>query len=125
MTNNLRGQRGMTGVGWLIVLALIGFFIMLALKLVPIYLENYNVKTVLNSLKEEPYITKKSPMEIKRLLKKRFDISYINGVDSNKVTIKKHKGVMDIGIAYQVRSHIVGNVDLLVSFDDKVRLISN
>jgi len=125
MTNNLHRQRGMTGVGWLIVLALIGFFVMLTLKLVPIYLENYNVKTVLKSLEEEPYVTKKSPAEIKRLLKKRLEISYVSGVGTDDVKIKKKNGVMEVGLAYQVKSHIVGNVDILVTFDEKVRLISH
>ena len=34
-------QRGMTGIGWLTVLGLIAFFSLLALRMIPSYLEYY------------------------------------------------------------------------------------
>ena len=43
MNSLLAKQRGMTGLGWLTVLALIGFFSLMILKLAPIYLDHYSV----------------------------------------------------------------------------------
>lgn len=37
-------QRGMTFIGWLIVLGLIGFFTLLFLNIIPIYLEYFKIK---------------------------------------------------------------------------------
>ena len=42
----------------------VGFFSFLALKLVPIYLEHYSIKSVVYSLENEPMISQKSPAEI-------------------------------------------------------------
>ncbi len=42
-------QRGMTGIGWMIVLALIGFFVLLALRMVPAYLDYFKVVSTLEA----------------------------------------------------------------------------
>ena len=46
-------QRGMTAIGWLIVLAMIGFFVLLALRMVPAYLDYYKVVSTLEGLESE------------------------------------------------------------------------
>ncbi|HEB97056.1 MAG TPA: DUF4845 domain-containing protein [Sedimenticola thiotaurini] len=123
--NRIDRQRGMTGVGWLTVLALIGFFAMLILKLAPVYMEHYSVKTVLASLKEEPLITTRSVAEVRRLLKKRLTINGVYDMKKEAMKIKKEGGVMRVRIAYEVRKHMVGNVDVVISFDDQVELVSH
>ena len=71
---SLKRQNGMTAIGWLIVLALIGFFVLLTLRMLPSYLEYYKVVSTLDSLKKEG--TMSSPAEIRRLIDRRFNISY-------------------------------------------------
>ena len=118
-------QRGMTGLGWLTVLALIGFFAMLILKLAPVYMEHYSIKTVLASLKEEPLITQKSVRDVRRLLQKRLTVNGVYELPRDAVRIKKSNGVMRVRIVYEVRKHMAGNVDAVISFDDKVELVSH
>ena len=86
-------QRGMTFIGWLTVLALIGFFVLLGLKLVPIYLDHYSAVSTLKTLEKEPLITKKSVSEIKQMLKKRFNMNYITELPKDAVKIQKTPGV--------------------------------
>ncbi len=123
--NRLDRQTGMTGTGWLVVLALIGFFAMLILKLAPVYMEHYSIKTVLASLKNEPMITKKAVRDVKRLIKKRLTVNGVYDLDKDALKIKKKGGVMTVEISYEVRKHMMGNVDALVSFADRVELVSN
>ena len=125
MNHALSQQKGMTGLGWLTVLALIGFFALLTLKIVPIYLEYYSVKSTLKSLETEPLVTKKSPAEIKKLLKKRLNINYVSGLPKDAFKIKKSSGVLKVNLDYQVRKNLFGNIDLLVSFKDDIELVSH
>ncbi|HHH38810.1 MAG TPA: DUF4845 domain-containing protein [Sedimenticola sp.] len=118
-------QRGMTGTGWLVVLALIGFFSLLAIKLVPVYLENYSVRTVLASLKEEPLITNKSVREIKRIVERRLKVNGVYDVKSKGLKVRRNSGVTRVEMTYSVRKHMMGNVDVLVSFSEQVRLVAN
>ena len=119
-------QRGVTAIGWLIILGLIAFFVLLALRLTPVYIEAYKVSSHLKSFKREPNITKKSVADIRKLLQKRFDVDDIDRVDPKKaVKITKSKGVLLIEANYELRQKIVGNVDVIVKFKDVVKIISN
>ena len=42
-----KNQKGLTFISWLIILAVGGFFVMLALKLTPIYLENQSAGQII------------------------------------------------------------------------------
>ncbi len=121
----MQRQRGMTSMGWLIVLALIGFFSLLTIKMAPVYLEHYSIKTVLKSLRDEPNITRKTTGEVRRLIMKRLDINGVYDLDSKAVRVKRDDGVMHVDITYEVRKPMMGNVDVVMAFSDQVELISN
>ena len=118
-------QQGMTGLGWLVVLALIGFFSLLTIKIAPIYMEHYSVKTVLLSLEKEPLITKKSPGEVRKLIHRRLKVNGVYKMDPDAIKITKKSGVMNVDISYENREHMAGNVDVVVSFSQQVELVSN
>lgn len=122
---SLKKQRGMTGIGWLLVLFLIGFFSFLAIKLIPIYLEHYSIKTVIESLNDEPLISKKSPAEVRKLIKKRLKINSVYDFKKEYLTIKKGGGVMTVSVAYDVVEPMIGNVSVLVSFKEQVEFVSH
>lgn len=125
MVNNIKRQRGMTGLGWLAVLFLIGFFSMLAFRLVPIYLENYSVKTIVKSFKEEPLITQQSKKNVHRMIMSRLITNGIRDIKKDKVKVDKKPGILNISIEYFVRKPIVGNIEIIVSFHEEVELVSN
>ncbi len=118
-------QLGMTGMGWLTVLFLIGFFALLTFKLAPIYLENYSVKGVLQSFEDEPLITQKSKRDISRMIMARLNTNGVRDIKKEHVTIDKKRGVLKIAINYFVRKSMVGNVDIVVTFGDEIELVSN
>ncbi len=115
-------QRGMTGLGWLTVLFIIGFFSFLALKLVPIYLEYYSIKQVLYSLKNEPAIAEKSAAEVRTLIGKRLLINSIYNLDKDTFKIKKVPGKFEVELNHNVQKHMAGNIDVLVTFHDEIDL---
>jgi hypothetical protein len=125
MIVNRTKQRGITGLGWLTILFLIGFFALLTFRLAPIYLENYSVKTVLKSFEEEPLITQKSKKEIFNMVMARLNTNGVRDIKRDMVKIDKKPGILNIGIEYFVRKPMVGNIDIIVSFDEKVEMVSN
>ncbi|WP_275099334.1 DUF4845 domain-containing protein [Sedimenticola hydrogenitrophicus] len=115
----------MTLTGWMTVVALILFFALLGMKIGPIYLENLTVKDVVESLKDEPLITKRSALEVKKMIIHRLDINGVYDLAADHVTVKKSPGIMKVDITYTVQKKMVGNLDILVSFSDQIELISN
>ncbi|GMQ83868.1 MAG: DUF4845 domain-containing protein [Gammaproteobacteria bacterium] len=118
-------QKGMTAIGWLLVLSLIAFFTLITLRLVPAYLEFSKVSSVLESLKNEPGITRKTRGEILGLIRKRFDVNDVYQVDAKQVVVKKDKGVLKVSINYERREHMVGNIDVVATFDKQVEVVAN
>lgn len=121
----LKRQQGMTGISWLIVLGMIAFFVSLGLRLFPIYSENFNVVSSLNSLKDEPHITKKSKGDIKRLILNRFQINDVKNAGRNNIEVIKRKGVLTVTVEYDVRTKWFGALSIIVDFDESVEIVSN
>ena len=123
--NRWHHQKGMTAIGWLLVLGLIAFFTLITLRLVPAYLEFAKVTSVLESLQNEPGITRKTRGEIIQMITKRFDVNDVYQVDAKQVKIKKEKGVLTVSINYERREHLVGNVDVVTTFERQVEVVAN
>jgi Domain of unknown function (DUF4845) len=119
------GQTGLTFLSVLVILGLIAFFTLLILKIGPIYLDNYKVKTVLASLESEPNLASESTRKVRSLLMRRFDINMVEHVKKKDIAIKKRDGVLTVEIDYEVIEPIIGNIDVLVYFDDRIEVGAN
>lgn len=117
-------QRGMTAIGWLLVLGLIAFFTLITLRLVPLYLEYSKVASVFESLTNEPGIGAKSRSAVISLVTKRFDINDVRKVSPKLLKISKDKGVTRISIQYERREHLMSNIDVVASFSKQVEVPS-
>ncbi|MCP3665944.1 MAG: DUF4845 domain-containing protein [Gammaproteobacteria bacterium] len=120
-----KNQAGVTAMGWLVILGLIAFFALLTLKIVPVYLEHYSIKSVVTSLKDEQFISKKSKKDISTMILTRVRINGVYDMDPDSITIKKNGGTTNVDVTYSVQKNIIGNVDVLISFSDQVDLVPN
>ncbi|MBI5041027.1 MAG: DUF4845 domain-containing protein [Gammaproteobacteria bacterium] len=121
----LKSQRGMTAIGWLIVLGLIGFFVLLALRMIPSYLEYATVSSALESLQNEPGMSNKTPQEIRSMLGKRFDINDVKSISAKDVAIQKQGSAYLVGVDYEVRMPVMGNVDVVMTFTKEIEVSGN
>jgi uncharacterized protein YlxP (DUF503 family) len=119
---SIKNQRGMTPIGWILVFALIAFFVLLALKLVPVYISGFKVTSILESLKENQEIATMSPRQIMTSLNKRFDIDMVTGIEPDDIYIEKAGGVMTITVDYEIRKNFIGNIDFLITFNKSVEV---
>lgn len=116
-------QQGLTAIAIVLILAMIAFFAMLALRLFPVYMEHFSVTSHLERLSEEAGIKEKTNSEILGTLQKRFDIDDVKHVTTDNIFIERNKdGSMLVAIEYEVRTPAVANVDMVVSFIDEVEI---
>ncbi len=119
---SIHRQRGMTPIGWILVFLLIAFFALVTLKLVPIYLDSFTIGSVLSDLKKEPGIAAKAPREVMSIIEKRLDINMVKGVNADDIYIEKIGDTLSISAEYEVRENLLGNVDIVVSFNKSVEV---
>ncbi|MFQ5488406.1 MAG: DUF4845 domain-containing protein [Gammaproteobacteria bacterium] len=122
MTGDKKKMKGLTGLGFLLLLVLIGFFALLAIRLFPIYLEHYNVTASLKSLQSEAQQAPLSRKEVKDLLLRRFQINDISHLGKEQIKVESRNRGKLVTIAYEVRKPFIGNIDLVVSFKDSLEL---
>jgi hypothetical protein len=108
-------QRGLTLVGFLIILALVLFVAYLGMKIVPIYLNHYSVVSSMKSLAEEPGADTMSEARLRDLLSRKFETSYVDHVSPRDIRIERGRSLRIIA-EYEVREDLIGNLDVLVSF---------
>lgn len=109
-------QRGLTMLGFLFVAVMLIFVAMLAMKLVPAYIEFFSVKKILNTMGQESGLKSKSNAEIRNDFMKRAGVSYVTVVKPEDLTIDRRNGGLVVSADYVFRSKLVGNVSIVVDF---------
>lgn len=116
----VKNQQGSTLLGNLIVVAAIGLFGLVGLKLFPSYSEFYSVKSVLKAMKDEPLDTM-SKSEIKASFDRRAGATYISTVTGEQLTIEKEGRETIVSVNYQVVKPIVANISVVAEFTASTR----
>ncbi len=120
MNVSLKHQQGLTFISLVFILGLIAFFVLLGLKIGPIYLDHSKVANALAEIKKSPDIERQSEAEIRNSLSKRFNINYVSDVTQDDIKVVKQGNYLKVVIEYEVVKKIVGNLSVLVEFHDVI-----
>ena len=112
-----RNQGGMTLTSFVIVAAVVGFFLFIGMKLFPMYQEFYSVKSALKGLAGEANIANQDVGAIKDKFFKRMDINYSTNVKPENVHVENKGNGQTIYVSYEVRVPMVYNLDIVGKFD--------
>lgn len=126
MKRNHAGQRqsGLTLLGFIIVLAVVGLFAYIGMKLVPMYSEYYAVKQALKGLAQEPGIANRDARRIKDLFFRRLYISYSDNVKPENVLLKRNEtGGWTMTVDYELRKPMIANLDVVGKFHATEELV--
>jgi len=115
-------QQGLTFISLVFVLGLIAFFILLGLKIGPIYLDHSKVVSALAEIEKTQGIGELSQAEIRNSLNKRFNINYDYDVTQDDITVTKYGNYLKVVIKYEVIRKIAGNLSVLVEFNDVIEV---
>jgi hypothetical protein len=115
-------QQGITMISLAALLGLLAFFVLLLLTLLPSYLENFKVRSHLENLKESSETLKMTDQQIINTLFRRFQIDDIENVKEEDVLIEEVTGGIKVTIAYEVRKHVMANVDVVMNFNESVEI---
>jgi hypothetical protein len=122
MKTSPRHQHGLTFISLVFVLALIAFFVLLGLKIGPIYLNHSKVASALAEIEKTPNIEEQSEAEIRDSLSKRFNINYVDDVTQDDIKVTRHNDYLKVAIEYEVVTKIAGNLSVLVEFNDVIEV---
>lgn len=123
--NNYPGrQAGMTLIGWLLVFVFVAFAALIAMRLVPVYMESASVGTVLESVAQDRSVTAENRAAVLSTIMKRLDINDVDDVSRDNIKFERVAGGLEVTIEYEARVDLVGNLDAVAVFK-KQALIPN
>jgi Domain of unknown function (DUF4845) len=113
-------QDGMTYLGMLILLIVIAFFAIVLIKVAPLYMEYFKVKSSLDSLVQDTKDNQAalSPAEIESSLLKRLSINDVQHVTKDDIKITREGRKTVVVVDYEARVTLFDNIDLVARFPD-------
>jgi hypothetical protein len=117
--------KGITLIGFAIMLCVLGFFAYMAMRLIPIYMEYFGVVKTMEQIRQDGSANK-SLDEIRRSMNLKFDTQYVDtaNVPLSAITLTREGSVPMLRVAYERRTPFVYNIDFVVSFDKSVNLVN-
>jgi hypothetical protein len=122
MTKAIHRQRGITLMGFLFLLVVIGFFAYMTMRLFPIYTEFYSVSSAMEAIKKEPGVAQRTPNQVREMLFARLYISYVENVKAQHVTVSRDRGAYTMTVKYEIETPFMHNIFFLGRFDKTVEL---
>ena len=111
-------QRGMSIPGMLMVAAMVGFFVMCAIRLVPRHLEYLSIREIVTTIAHEYNPEEDNLGDIRRRVDTMFNTNQIYDMQPKDVEIFHKDGRTYIDARYEVRVPIMGIVSAVMTFDD-------
>ncbi|MBU6953725.1 DUF4845 domain-containing protein [Hahella sp. HN01] len=112
-----KNQQGASVLAVLVWVAVGISVITLGIKLIPIYIDDFAVKSSLEGLNREADLARLSNPEILSRLDKHFMVNNVRNFDKNSIKITRENTKMRIDIIYEQRTNIINNIDAVVSFN--------
>ena len=119
-----RKIKGITLIGFAMVLCVLGFFAYMAMRLIPMYTEYFGVVKAMEQVRNEPGASTKSLEEIRRGMSIKFDTQYVDDKDvpPSAIMLKREGGTSILRITYEKRVPFVYNLELVGKFDKSMSL---
>ncbi|HXN16077.1 MAG TPA: DUF4845 domain-containing protein [Usitatibacter sp.] len=108
-------QRGLSLIGLIVTLGVLGFVGLMAAKLLPSYMEYFSVKKILAAM-EQSGETKGTVTEIRRAFEKHNAIEDVKSVRGDDLEITKEGGEPVVTAVWSVRVPMVSNLSACVDF---------
>ena len=118
-----KSQRGVTALGWIILLVPVAVIGYAGIRLAPVYMNYFRVVKVLEqTASESKGQSGLNPKDIRGSIEKRFNVEYVDTPDAKDIDIHRD-GDNWVAIAkYEEVAPLFGNISILVQFDKQVEL---
>ncbi len=119
-----RHQRGITTLGWIILLIPVAIVFYAGIRVAPIYLNYMKVTHTLEQVATEVPNETASADGIRNVVGKHFDVDAVEFPDVKDIKITRIDSVWQLEAVYDDQAPLFANIFILISFDKVVKLKS-
>lgn len=127
MSINKYQQKGLSGMSILFLLVILGFIVVVFLKIFPFYMDNMGISDVLEGIKEQPENANKNVNELRQLVIMRMQEKNLDHLVNREnikevVNIEREADGFVMTVKYDRSASLMGNVSLLVNFENQIEV---
>lgn len=116
-------QKGMSMLGWMVMLALVAFFASTGFKMFPHYMDYWALEKMITKVETDPALQVSTVGDFYEHLEKGMKINSIRDLSlEDAVSIKLENNEFLVHLKYEKREHLIENLDLVASFDKELRI---
>ena len=121
-----KNQSGMTFLGILMILAMLGCFFLFGLRAFPIYTEYFAMKQSMKAVANQPFSKRPNKSQTRILLLRNLELNSVykfNEKNIKKITkIKKKNGKRYLLVKYDASNRLFSNLYLSLKVDESIEL---
>ena len=128
MKNILKRQRGMTAIGIMLILAMLGCFLLFGLRVFPLYNEYLTVKSAMESVINQPPAKRKTTKDIRKIFLRNTELNNVERFTDQSVkelvTVKKSKDGKKkyINVKYTASNKLFQNIHVMIDVDETLEI---
>ena len=116
---SLKKAQGITLIGFVFVLGVLGFFLYAGMQIGPVYMDHMSVVKAMKIVANEG--VNPSPGEIKSRITKLLYVSYVEQVKAEDFKVVRGNG-RELRVKYEVEKDFIGNLSFKIKFEESVSL---
>ena len=121
-SNSRHRQKGLSTIGWIIVVGVFGLFVVTFFKVFPMYYGNFKLKSALEAMQQDISLDTKSKQDIWLSLQRRLFVDEVRSITREHVTMERKDGKTTVTVTYETRDDFVGNLFIGAKFSESVVL---
>lgn len=111
-----RRQAGAGLIGWLLVLVVVAFVAVMALRIVPVYMESMTVRSVVDEVASDPELRGAGVNDVRRAVNRRMQVNSVDSVARDGLSVERAGESVRVVVEYERRFPLVWNLDGVASF---------
>jgi hypothetical protein len=116
-------QKGMSILGWLMVLAVVAFLASAAFKVLPHYFDYMSLEKVITSVEIDKSLNVRTVGDFYSHISKGMQVNSIRDLDmQDAIKVKIENNEFRVHMKYEKREPLIQNIDLVVRFDKEFRV---
>mgnify|MGYP003411264874 FL=1 len=94
-------QCGLTVIGMLLLIVVLGFMALIAIKVIPMYVQYFTIKSSIESIRKEPPLAQMGLTEIQIAIQKRFDVGYVDKITAKDLKLRNERSGRVLDLVYE------------------------
>jgi len=107
-------QRGVSFIGFIIVLAVGGFFLFLGMKIGPTYLEYFTIRNAIDKVAADA--TSADLAAIRKSMDRQMTIDYAASYKPEFIRVVRDNDDLTVVLNYEIRKPLIYNLDFVAKF---------